>query len=393
MRNNILSGAVFILLLALLPVTGCKKSDVNEQHYDNKAYISASSFTDQILFSDEQDSYSREVTVSIAKPEEHDITMEIRTAPELLETYRTAYYDDAVELLPDGICTISDPQLRIVAGSVSSAATVVFSNVSSLDMDTKYVMPVTVDNVSGIDFLGSARTMYFIFRGASLINVVCNLSENRAWPEWDNFEQVRDMSTFTLEALVNPATLNKQISTIMGIEGKFLLRIGDSGLSPDQLQVVVGSLDVTNTDMKIPAGEWTHVAVSFDSGNVKVYLNGELKGEETFYSPQTINFDVPHSDESGSTITRCFWVGYSFEDARYFDGNFSEVRIWNKVLTADEINASGHFYKVDPESEGLVAYWKFDDGIGKVARDYSVYGNDLTIETDPEWVPVSIPER
>ena len=78
----------------------------------------------------------------------------------------------------------------------------------------------------------------------------------------------------------------------------------------------------------------------------------------------------------------------------------SEVRVWNRALSADEINAPNHFYKVDPASKGLVAYWKLDDGTGYIAKDYTANGNDLTGEVysgsswsnGMEWREVQLPE-
>lgn len=105
-----------------------------------------------------------------------------------------------------------------------------------------------------------------------------------------------------------------------------------------------------------------------------------------------INFAIPHSNESGSSFKRCFWVGYSFADERRFEGKLAELRLWNRVLTEEEINSDNHFYRVDPESEGLVAYWKLNDGAGTVGKDYSSYAHDLTFESEPEWVSVNLPE-
>lgn len=34
----------------------------------------------------------------------------------------------------------------------------------------------------------------------------------------------------------------------------------------------------------------------------------------------------------------------------------AEVRIWNRALSADEINAKGHFYSVDDTSNGLLRF-------------------------------------
>ena len=73
----------------------------------------------------------------------------------------------------------------------------------------------------------------------------------------------------------------------------------------------------------------------------------------------------------------------------------AEVRLWNKALTAEEINAENHFYKVrNPESDpSLLAYWKFCDGQGKTVKDYSMYGNNLTAEQDIVWKNVSLPAK
>ena len=61
-----------------------------------------------------------------------------------------------------------------------------------------------------------------------------------------------------------------------------------------------------------------------------------------------------------------------------------------KVLTPEQINEKDHFYAVDPSSEGLIAYWKFDEGVGGAIKDYTQNGNDGTALTDLEWVEVEL---
>lgn len=132
------------------------------------------------------------------------------------------------------------------------------------------------------------------------------------------------------------------------------------------------------------------MAVTFESGSVKVYLDGVEKCSGNV-GTSSVNFGVKHSDESDGK-PRCFWIGYSYASDRYFDGQISEVRIWNKALTPEEINAPDHFYQVAAASDGLVAYWKFDEGAGKTIKDQTSYGNDLTVEKELKWVNVSLPE-
>ena len=47
---------------------------------------------------------------------------------------------------------------------------------------------------------------------------------------------------------------------------------------------------------------------------------------------------------------RGFYIGYSYDGNRWFDGMMSEVRIWNRILTTDEMRAPYHAYIVEPDS-------------------------------------------
>ena len=44
----------------------------------------------------------------------------------------------------------------------------------------------------------------------------------------------------------------------------------------------------------------------------------------------------------------------------------------------------------EPSQAGLAGHWKFDEGSGTIARDYSGQGNDGTFQGNPKWVPGKI---
>ena len=67
------------------------------------------------------------------------------------------------------------------------------------------------------------------------------------------------------------------------------------------------------------------------------------------------------------------------------------MRIGNKVLSPADFKATNHFYYVDPASEGLVAYWRFNEGQGTTIKDHTANGNDLEMNKAPQWVSVSLP--
>ena len=98
---------IFLFALTAFVATafvGCKNEDPSEHHFDNKPYISAAAFTDEMLIKNAVSGYSRDITVGIPTPESSDIDVEIGAAPDLLDRYRMAYYDTDAELLGVVVC-------------------------------------------------------------------------------------------------------------------------------------------------------------------------------------------------------------------------------------------------------------------------------------------------
>ena len=375
-----------------ITLTGCQDNE-DEQHYDNKLFLSTAAFTQEVLFKAGDMNVEKGLSVAIAKPEAHDIKVTMAPAPELLDTYRNAYYDEAAILLPKEHYVMNERTVIIKAGAVSSnVLPIQFVNTGELDADVTYVLPVTIQSVEGIEVLQSAKNYYYVFRGASLINVVCNLSENRAYPDFNDDARFNNMTENTLEMLFNASQLKSEISTLMGIEGKYLLRIGDAGVPSNQLQLSTSNGNLTNSDLQVDINKWYHVAVTFKEGETKIYIDGVEKASKKYSRLNTVSLGTKHSDESGGQA-RCFWIGYSYNEQRSFNGSVAEARIWNRALSAEEIQAVNHFYTVDPTSEGLIAYWKFDEGEGQTVKDHSSSGYNLTIENLPKWEFVTLPEK
>lgn len=385
--NNLIITALVGFSITL---GSCQDNDENKQHYDNKLFISASNFTKEILFKAGDASVEAGISVAIAKPEEHDIMVTMAPAPELLSTYKMAYYDEDAILLPEEHYSMPETTTSIKSGSIVSPKVLIeFTNTGELDLKTTYVLPVTIKSVEGIGVLQSAKTYYYVFRGASLINVVCNISRNRAFPDFNNDPKFNNLTEQTMEVLFKATSFPNTLNTLMGIESNYLLRLGDAGVPSNQLQVATSGGNCTNTDLQLESDKWYHVAVTFNRGAIKVYVNGVEKLSDSV-SKTSVNLGAKHTNEEDGS--RCFWIGYAYSSDRYFDGVVSEARIWNRVLTAEEIQSANHFYTIEPDSEGLIAYWKFNEGSGTVVKDYSVSGYDLTIENEPKWVSVSLPQ-
>lgn len=389
MKLSKLNIAIWGLLMMF--TTSCNNSDVEEHHFDNKLFINVTNPVSELVFGAEGEAevQSRELTLATALEAENPITATFVKNVSLVDTYNMVYGANALPL-PEEMCKIENPEATIDAGSITSApVTVSFSGLSALDRDLIYVMPIEVTNVTGIDVLASKTKTYFVFKGASLINVVADIAQNNLPVHWKSVDLVRSMKAITVEALIRVRDFGtvgglkgEAMSTIFGIEGRFLVRLGDSGFPQNQVQLVNpnGNFPEGNSALGLPSNEWVHVAAVWDAttGDRIIYTNGVA-----------VASDKKASGSVDLNSEECY-IGKAWNDERWLDGEISEVRIWNVQRTPEQIAAN--IYSVDPASEGLVAYWKFNEGTGKQIKDHTANGNDITAENDLTWTQVSLPE-
>lgn len=396
MKKSIL----FMLLsaIAAISLTGCQDSYENVSDHNNIWNTSVNPVT-TIFLDGVTDAVTHELSVTMAQPVNYVVNATYGTAPDKLADYN-AIYGASAEILPEECYSFLNNEVIIESGAVtSSAAQISFSNLKSLDDTHTYVLPVVISNAN-VDVLKSRATGYYVIRGASLINVVGNMSGTYlGFVNPGQAPMLEGLRKMTFECLIYPEafTNSSNISTLMGVEGDFLFRIGDSDIPANALQLATDNDNFThyeNSAWVFDTKKWTFltVTVDLDAQQLIVYFNGVQKGGvEKIHYPGPINWNVEN----------CF-IGYSYEQGRDFNGNMSEVRVWNKILTPEEIAAPNHFYIVDPESEGLVGYWKFNEGAGNKVFD-KANGYDMAVpatwpgaDSGPgsiQWVEVSLPEE
>lgn len=375
----------FTFLVVLVSFMSCQDDTRN---FDNKAYVDDHNTTRTVFFEKKVAEQELSLVVSIARPANRDLALTYIPDLTLVDDYNLANHINA-QRLPVTNYELPKADTKILQGNVkSNALSIRFVKMNELDPDNIYVLPVTVVS-NDIEVMEKARTFYYIIKEASLINVVADIEKNKCHIDtWSTPEVVRNLSQVTMEALIYVRNFNRTISTIMGVEDKFLLRIGDERFPANQLQLAVGDSKFPAADTKkgLPVNRWCHVAVTYDSEEekAKIYVDGKLQSEGKL-SAGTVSLDVDGKDG--------FYIGYSYEEERYLSGEISECRIWNRVLAEEEINAENHFYQVEPTSQGLVAYWKCNEGKGKIIEDKTGNGNNLEAVSQLKWVTVALPEK
>lgn len=373
--------------------TGCQ-DDYENVADDNKIWDPTVDRVSLTLLDGKYNEVTRELSVSMAQPESRDVNITYGVTPEKLDEYKTIYGGTPV-LLPAENYSMEEPTAVIEAGAVkSSKVSITFTGLLDLDDTQVYVLPVSIVS-SSVPVVASRNTTYFVFRGAALINTVGNMTGTcLRFVNEGQTPMLGNLRKLTFEALLRPEDFSNQLSTLIGIEGRWLIRIGDAGVPSNQIQVAA-SPNVTDPAWQLEIGKWTFVTLTFDgdTGDVEVYFNGVKKGNTQRSGSTTVNWNVSSSD-------RACYIGYAYDTNRDFKGDMSEVRIWNRVLTPADLAARNHFYRVDPTAEGLVAYWKFDEGAGNYIHDYA-NGYDMYVPAtypgkssqpgDIKWNAVTLP--
>ena len=388
---------VGLALIGAAMLTGCQESfeDVSKS---NHAWNTATNPLNTILLDGKRTS-THTMSLAVAQPAPTDITATYVAAPEKVAEYNKMYNANAV-MLPQEFYSFDVSKVTIPAGALTSTeAQITFDNLNTLDASVLHVLPVTVVS-SDFNLLQGRTTAYYIFRGAALINVVGNMTGTcLRFVDPGRAGNLSNLRQFTVEGLLRPGDFANTLHTFIGIEGEFLLRFGDAGLAPNQLQLATRYGNTTNGDWKIDRNKWTFVTVTInvDTREMNVYFNGLKKG-----STASIGYGYSVDWSVRSDDRACF-IGYSWDIDRDFQGDMSEVRIWNRILEPADINEKNHFYYVEPDAEGLVAYWKFNEGEGNIVHDYAK-GCDMYVPTtypgkpnintgDITWSEVTLPEE
>lgn len=121
-------------------------------------------------------------------------------------------------------------------------------------------------------------------------------------------------------------------------------------------------------DINVPdPAEWNHIAMVVDrSGFLTAYLNGVQAG-----TPINIAADSGLSLD-GVLPMRIGQDGTGVYGPK-FKGAMDELRVWNKVMTAEEIRAN-MCHKINPADTNLMAYYRMDEPGGNILTNLAASG-------------------
>ena len=135
-------------------------------------------------------------------------------------------------------------------------------------------------------------------------------------------------SGMTLEAWVDPATVSSAWRDVIekGNDEYFMMGTTDHGSAAGGGGIIGGSYGQVFTGSGLPVSTWSHLSITYDGSTVRLYLNGAMVDS------------VAHTGLITSS-TNALTLGSDPFYGQYFNGLIDEVRIYNKALTAAQIQS------------------------------------------------------
>ncbi|SOD18224.1 BT_3987 domain-containing protein [Pedobacter xixiisoli] len=363
-----LKSSLYVVFSLLLITVGCKDFDYNK----NVILVTGTDSNPVTRFVVENTPSSYTVTASTTDKVSQDVTVNFAVDNSLIEeynrTHRTSYY-----AIPASAIQIDGSQGVIKAGSAASTGITVrvVSTADFIDGRT-YVIPVTIKSIEGakIDILEPSRTIFL--RVSRVINFnSLNMNNTNLYSNFifeDNKAVNLANYTYEIKCYVNawhtsPEPISRLCSFTAKDESRSnMLRFGEIGQDINSLQWVSPGGSLISAKRFNP-GQWYTISLTFDGKKYVMYVDGVKDAELIGTTP--------------STFQR-FELGMSWENypsRQYFNGRVAEARVWNRALTANELQLG--ICGVDPKSTGLVAYWKFNEGTGYIFKDATGNGYDM----------------
>jgi Tfp pilus assembly protein PilV len=189
----------------------------------------------------------------------------------------------------------------------------------------------------------------------------------------NNATNLQVTSAYSLSAWINPASAQRG-----AIMGEWSAGNISFTVEMDANQQIVAYFSQNGSSIQnttpagfVPLNKWSHVSVTFNSGSLIVYLNGN----------QITSLTTTGSAAFAGTAP--LYIGaYKDYGLAYFKGSIDEVGIWNKTLSATEVtnlfncgqgNSFPFFSSVSSLCSGIVSYWTMDQTSGDVLD--SISGN------------------
>lgn len=375
------------LVIILASVFGC--DDAEMKTIDNGLYIQeaapSNKFDQQIitqLVDDEE--VVKTLTVRLVRAMDHDVTVTLDIDPQLLEDYNNKNEANYL-VLPEEYRNF-EKTVTISAGNVSAPVIDLTIKPYSSSNGEAYAIPIRITSVDGpVEMKGNVNHLLYLLTSPHRQKAVIIKRGNRTIK---TFSTAIPMEQWTFEYWVKVDNITgRPTGDWEGLENKnFRARI----FVPDSQPLTFSDLTLRyyadGANVQIPilqfqnsAGHfdttgfwwpdtWYHIAYTYDGTTVTVYKDG--------VKDNSLANSIDWTFKSLSFAIGSFGYEQQVE--------FAQIRMWKKCLSENVIK-DNMSRQVAGDSDGLIGYWKCDEGTGNELKDSSPNQNHVTLGGTPQW--------
>lgn len=369
MKQIRISKLITIMICTGAFLTGCDNAEYNA--IDNVIYIQESKT--QAYVSLKVPIRNVDLTVSLTPcagqvmPEDTEIQVGVSETG--LEAFNKKNGTSYV-LLPQEGYSVKSENVTIKQGELNASAIQITFKPMTAEMKKSgktYALPVSITSAGAVKTLKGADMLVYVMDPLKTISVPIIKRSNNLNMKMRQDYQLKE---WTVEYRISIDKLGTEIgqfnnqalftaSAPDGVDGEIYTRFGDAPIEGNRLQIKTQGSQM-NSNMLFNMDTWYHIAFVNDGAKLTLYVNGvkdsemTTKGETTSLSKDKFSF--------GST-------------EHYLVANIkvSELRFWTKAVSQTQIQ--NNMFNVNPETDGLEAYWRLNEGEGNEFNDFTGHGN------------------
>ncbi|WP_160119382.1 DUF1735 and LamG domain-containing protein [Bacteroides faecalis] len=368
---------LFAAGLLMLLVTNC--NDANYDEIDSLVFLqetgTQANISKKVPVRDKNISIM--VTPRIGEKAPFDLEVGLKADAAALKTFNQRNGMN-LEMLPEEFYEFEQLKAKIEKGrTTASSVEVIFKPLSEELSQTgkQYALPVKAVAPEGMQTLEGADLMVYIvdpliITSVPVINAQNNLKmtmrQDYSLTEWSVEYRISINKLGTKKGEMN----NQAMFAAFGPGGdEIYTRFGDAQVEGNKLQIKnQGSQFNSNT--VFATNTWYHIAFVCNGSKVIMYVNG-AKDSELAVSGKTTNLSKDN-------------FGFGNQDYLKADVKVSEIRFWTKAISDTQI--MNNMFSIDPQTEGLEAYWRLNEGTGNEFKDATGNGNACRSTGKTEWV-------
>lgn len=337
---------------------------------------------DRILADQVPITYNFSLSCTGVAPE--DMKVHIQYDSLAMAAYNKANQTSYVNV-PRDVILINDEYVTITKGTATSSLTsVTMTDNSFIEEGVIYVIPLSVAYVEG----GSASILkgsdcFFIRVGKTMESFSLDIPNTGVYSTYNLGSGNYNLGdSWTLELKAHPYNMksrgNDQLCRLACWNedggGQVLLRFNENGkpwktldiVAPNGRYVTGATGEGDNATGVFEPNAWYMISIVWNGSDMTVYVNGQKDTpyQYTIAGSQAMNLN---RFEIGMS-----WGGYG--GSQSYTGRMAEMRIWNIARSQSDIAST--LCSVDASAEGLLGYWKMNEGEGHIFHD-SVNGNDM----------------